>query len=67
MLPVVLALALTLPPQEPKPVSYPESKKGDVAAAKMILERALGPAAEALDVEIRLTDLENQLPNSDQK
>ena len=44
-----------------------KAKKGEVAAAKMILERALGPAAEALDVEIRLTDLENQLPKAEQK
>ena len=37
-----------------------KAKGGDIAAAKVVFERALGPA-EAYDVEIRLAELESQL------
>lgn len=46
------------------------AKAGDVQAAKLLLDRVCGPAA-ALDLELRLSELENQgekheLPNSTQ-
>ena len=37
-----------------------KAKQGDVAAAKVVFERGAGPA-QALDIELRLTELENQL------
>ena len=37
-----------------------KAKDGDVAAAKIIFERGAGPA-QALDIELHLTELENQL------
>lgn len=36
-----------------------QAKKGSVAAAKIIFERGMG--AQALDFDLRLTDLENQV------
>jgi hypothetical protein len=40
-----------------------QAKAGDVASAKIIFERAVGPA-EALDFDLRLTELENQVLES---
>ena len=43
-----------------------KAKKGDVVAAKIIFERTAGPAA-ALDLDLRLTELENQVLESHNK
>jgi hypothetical protein len=43
-----------------------QAKAGDVASAKIIFERAVGPA-EALDFDLRLTELENQVLESHNK
>ncbi len=43
-----------------------KAKGGDVAAAKVLFERAAGPAA-ALDLDLRLTELENQILESHNK
>jgi hypothetical protein len=43
-----------------------KAKDGDVAAAKILFERATGPAA-ALDFDLRLTELENQVFESHNK
>jgi hypothetical protein len=43
-----------------------QAKDGDVASAKIIFDRAVGPA-QAFDVEIRLTKLEDRLLRSEQK
>ena len=43
-----------------------KAKGGDVASAKIIFERAVGPA-EALDLDLRLTELENRVLESHNK
>ncbi len=42
------------------------AKKGSIAAAKIIFERGEGPP-EALDFDLRLTELENQVLESHNK
>ncbi len=43
-----------------------KAKGGDVASAKIVFDRAVGPA-QALDFDLRLTELENQILGSDNK
>jgi hypothetical protein len=43
-----------------------QAKDGDVASAKIIFDRAVGPA-QSLDLDLRLTELENRLLGSDNK
>ncbi len=40
-----------------------KAKDGDVMAAKVLFERAAGPA-QSLDLDLRLTELENRLLGS---
>jgi hypothetical protein len=43
-----------------------QAKDGDVASAKIIFDRAAGPA-QSLDLDLRLTELENRLLESETK